>query len=95
MMYMLYQMVLFYVTNDYFKNDLIEGLFKMKTGSVVKYNPVSNKWGIAVDKISFANGVYATNTDLYVSATLQNKLFHYKIQDNRYTLLSRHGFYRR
>ena len=75
-----------YISNDLANSYIVESVFNLKSGNIVVYNSLNKNWKIAVNNVSFANGVYATTTDLYFTTTIQNKLFHYSIQNENFIL---------
>jgi hypothetical protein len=64
-----------YLTNDYRgKWDLY---FRRKTSEIAYYNPLTEQWSKAADKIAFANGILAEEKRVFVTATLGEKVLEF------------------
>ena len=65
-----------FVTNYLGKGKAIwQYLFNTKKSTVVKYSVDLKKWEFLVDKIAYANGVYVTDSILYVATTRMKGLY--------------------
>lgn len=71
----------FFITNDAGKrNSLIEKIFKLKRSSVV-YKPLRANAYFIDQELSYANGIYFDEPNLYVSTVLQNTIFKFTLKD--------------
>lgn len=75
----------FFITNDAGKRGSIkEIMLAQKRGSVV-YFPISKDPFIIDDRLGMPNGVFYKDSNLYVSTSMQGKLFRYTLYNNSFT----------
>lgn len=72
------------VTNDSGKRgSRMEGLLKRKKSTVVYRDPRTGKWSVAVDGLSYANGITHRNGAVYVATSRQNRVFRYRLDEGQ------------
>jgi len=71
-----------YVTND--RRGSLDMYLRRETSEISYYNSASGVWQKAADQIAFANGILAEENQVYVTATLGNKLLMFpRFKDGR------------
>lgn len=74
-----------YWSNDASKrNGQLEQLFKIKRSTIGYYNPNTDEWRIAADKMVYCNGVAIRGDKVYVSTTRSNRIFEFDKDANGY-----------
>ena len=64
-----------YATND--KRGSLDVYLKMETSEIVYYNPEDKKWSVVASDLSYANGILARESRVFVSATRSDILMEY------------------
>ena len=73
----------FWISNDAGKrNSMIERILKLKRANVV-YTDANGNASKAADKMAYANGISYRNNNLFVSTTMQGKLFQFDIDGDK------------
>jgi len=66
------------------RNSMKEKIFKKKAGNILYYDGLGN-WSIIADKLGMPCGLIGLSNRVYVSATLENKLYSYRLTDGQLT----------
>ncbi|NOZ46327.1 MAG: SMP-30/gluconolactonase/LRE family protein, partial [Chlorobi bacterium] len=75
----------FWITNDAGKRgSMIEKILKLKKSTII-YTNLNSECSIVADNLAYANGITYKNQFLYVSTTMQNKLFRFNIESGKLT----------
>jgi len=69
-----------YATND--KRGMIDVYFKRETSEVVYYSPEQKKWSVVASGLSYANGIFARDSKVFVTATRSDCLMEYQRNDD-------------
>jgi hypothetical protein len=69
-----------YATND--KRGKLDVYLKMETSEIVYYNPEEKQWSVVASDLSYANGILARDSRVFVSATRSDNLMEYPRNDD-------------
>jgi len=69
-----------YVTNDY--RTMLDIYLRRNVSEISFYNNQLKKWSIVADDIAFANGIYAIQDKVFVTATLGNQVLCFPRKDD-------------
>lgn len=64
-----------YATND--KRGQLDVYLKMETSEIVYYSPEKRQWSVVASELSYANGILARESRVFVSATRSDSLMEY------------------